>query len=274
MKNIIIILLCLVVSLCVAQPITLRQSENRIFPQATDGVNDYNLGTDGTNSFTISTFASITDVTINVLINFPSTVNSTTTGQRIFEIANTARTSLFGIDIGGFTTSVTDEYIGFFTNIAGTLRVAAVNTAAGSISAGWHMITITRNSNIYIDGVSQTTTFGTSTGPPAVFTNGYTINRLSIMASTSGSVPTAATWREFTILAGNLGSTNVADLYSYYTRQGNVTLANSKETLWKYYGASTGYNTTMLAQWQGKESGTDLLEQKNPTTKKLTKTNF
>lgn len=249
-------------------------NHTKTFPQTTDGTNDYYVGIDGTNGFAISPFAGISTMTFSILINFPSTINSSTSGQRIVEIADSTRTNLFGIDIGNFTGGLTNEYIGVFTNISAANRASGVTTGGGSISAGWHMISVRVNSTavvITIDGVDQTLT-NNATGRPVTISTGYTANKMSLMATTAGGVPVGCEWRDALFLNTALSAAQMDDLYNFYTKDNNVPLEFSDRSAWKYYGSTSG-RSQVIAFYSGKESGSDLLDNVN-TARDLTKTNF
>lgn len=240
--------------------------------QTTDGVNDYYLGTDGTNSFSITPFAARVDMTFNVLINFTATVDSSTVVARMLEVANSARTSIYGNDLGAFTNQLTNEHMGLFTSLAGTVRSAGVVT--GSITAGWHMITISIASAVItmcVDGIIRAKTDG-SFGPPVNATSGFTANKLSLMGTTVGSAVFGCTWREAMILTVGWSAANALLLYNYYTRDGNVSLAKSRRSAWRYMVTPTARGQ-IVALWKGNESGTNLLESKTSASN-LTKTNF
>src|SRR5688572_32322436 len=244
---------------------TLSGFKSYKYTQTTDGTNDYYLGTDGTNSFAISPFAGLADVTFNILINFPSQIDSTDAQARLLEIANSARTSLFGVDIGAYSGLLTGEYIGIFTNLAGAVKTSGVVTAT-SISAGWHMITVSMGAaaiSLCVDGVLRTVTAG-STGPPVNVTSGFTANKMSLMASTAGSVPYGCTWREAMLLNVGWNEATALLLYNYYTRGGNVPLGNSNRSAWRFLITPTS-RALIIELWKGNESGTDLLPSKTST---------
>lgn len=247
---------------------------SKIFNQTTDGVNDYYLGIDGTGGFSITPFSNINEMTFNILVNFPSTINSASTGTRLLEIANSTRTSLFGIDVGNFTGGLTNEYLGVFTNIASVVRASGV-ADGGSITAGWHMISVSVNTLavvISVDGVNKTIT-NNATGRPITITGGYTANRIGLMATAAGGVPTGCTWREAALLNNALPIANMTDLYNYYTKDGNIALGISDRTARKYYGAVLGYGS-FLALYKGNESGSVIVDTRTPGVRDLVKTNF
>lgn len=253
---------------------TLSGFKSYKYTQTTDGTNDYYVGIDGTNSFSITPFAGLADITFNILINFPSQVDSTDAQARLLEIANSARTSLFGVDVGAYSGLLTNEYIGLFTNIAGAVKTSGVVTAT-SISAGWHMITVSMAATaivLCVDGVLRSVTAG-STGAPVNITSGFTANRLSLMATTAGGVPYGCTWREAMLLNTGWAEANALIMYNYYTRDGNVPLGNSNRSAWRYM-VTPAARAQILELWKGNESGTDLLPSKNASSGKLTKTNF
>lgn len=243
------------------------------YTQTTDGVNDYNVGINGTNGFVITPFQGRIIMSFNILINFPSTVNSSTTQQRIIEISNSARTSLFFLDIGSSSGSLTNEFIAFGTNHGGVIRIVGV-VGAGSISAGWHMLTVSVSSIttfLAIDGVSQSLTSGGS-GAPVSVSSGFTANQVSIMGSTSGSVPLGCTWRDAVFISETLDSDDAGFIYGFYTRDGNVSLANSDRSFWRHY-VSAIVRPNIIAFYSAQANGTDLLD-KVSSASDLTKTNF
>jgi hypothetical protein len=246
---------------------------NIVSTQTTDGTNDYYVGIDGTNGFSITPFAGVSNMTFSILVNFPSTINAASSGRRIVEISDATRTNLFGIDVGNFTGGLTNEYIGVFTNISGVNRASGV-TDGGSITSGWHMISVRVNSSavvITVDGVNKTIT-DNATGRPLTISTGYTATRLALMATTAGGVPTGCTWREAVFLASGFTSTQMDDMHHYYTDDVNTPLVNSNKSLWKYFGSPTS-RSLILAFYSGNESGSDLLDRVN-TARDLTKTNF
>lgn len=248
-------------------------TKNRVYTQTTDGTNDYYVGINGTNGFSITPFSSIDTMTFSILINFTSTVNSSTSGARILEISDSTRTNLFGIDIGNFTGGITNEYLGVFTLIGGITRASGV-ADGGSISAGWHHIGVRVNPSsvvIAVDGVGKTLTNNVG-GRPLTITTGYTANRISLMATTAGGVPLGCTWREALCMSGSLDATQMDDLLNFYTRDKNVPLGFSDRSVWRYLGTPTG-RAMILALYKGNESGSDLLDAVD-TARDLTKTNF
>lgn len=241
--------------------------------QTTDGTNDYYVGINGTNGFVITPFQGHTSFTFSILINFGSVIDSATTVKRILEIANSARTAIYGNDLGAFTSTLTSEYIGLFTLISGVTRARGV-TSATSIAAGWHHIVLAVSGvapKIIIDGVEITSTNGTG-GAPVNATAGFTANQVSLMGTTAGGAPFGCTWREAALLNTAFVQANALDLYQYYTRNGNVSLANSRRSIWRYLGTTTG-RSQIIELYKGNESGTDLLASKAAASD-LTKTGF
>lgn len=246
---------------------------NRVYTQTTDGTNDYYVGIDGTNGFAIAPFQGISTMTFHALINFPSTINSASTATRVLEISDTSRTNIYGIDIGAYTGALTNEYIGTFTNLAGAVRSTGC-TDGGSITAGWHTVMVKVSAGtvvIAIDGVGKTLT-NSAGGAPLTISSGYTATRLGLMAGTNGVIPTGCTFRDVALLSSSLTAANALDLYKYYTKDGNITLAESDRSIWKYMAGSSSY-ASILGLWQGNESGTNLLGKKS-SARNLTKTNF
>jgi hypothetical protein len=243
------------------------------YTQTTDGVNDYYVGIDGTNGFSITPFQGHTNFTFNILINVPTQINSATAVARFLEIANSARTSLFGNDFGNSTGTLTNEYVTIFTNLASIVRASGV-TSATSIPAGWHMFTLVVSAAVaryMIDGIEVALTDG-SGGRPQGATVGFTANKIALMGTTAGGAYYGCTWREALLLSTVWAEANALAAYKYYTRNGNVTLAYSKKTMWKYLGSTSG-RAQIIALYKGDESGSDLLESKT-TASDLTKTGF
>lgn len=245
------------------------------YDQTTDGVNDYYLGIDGTNSFSITTFQALNLGALNILINFTSTVDSATAVARILEWSNATRTHQFAWCIGNFTTVLTNDYYGCFYNYnSGVTLHAKGITSAGSISAGWHMCSIVVEASLarlLIDGVA----IAGATGPQGdvdQMTFGFTPDRMALMATTAGTVPLGCTWRECTIFNTAPTDANLLKLYNYYTHDGNVSLANSRRSISRFLFFSS--SSEIVELYKGNESGTDLLGTISPTTHKLTKTNF
>jgi hypothetical protein len=273
MKTIFFCLLCFCATLLGAQPVQFWRHHNIVYTQTTDGTNDYYVGIDGTNGFSITPFQGVSNMTFNVLINFPSIINAASSVKRIVEISDAARTNIFGIDLGNFTGGLTNEYIGVFTSIGGVVRASGV-TDGGSISAGWHMISVRVNPSavvITIDGVNKTIT-DNGTGRPVTISTGYTATRLALMGTTAGGVPFGCTWREAVFMNSGFTSAQMADMYNYYTDDVNTAIVESNRSLWKYFGAP-GSRSQILGFYQGNESGSDLLDRVN-TARDLTKTNF
>jgi hypothetical protein len=274
MKNLIFLLLISCAAFGQTSQATRTSAKSYKYVQATNGTDEYYVGIDGTNGFSITPFASHTNFTFNVLVNFPSVITSATAVGRMLEIANSGRTSLYGNDIGGFTGTLTNEYIGLFTLISGITRSSGV-TSASSIPAGWHMITISVSATVVrycIDGVEVAMTDG-GAGRPQNATNGFTVNKMSLMGTTAGGayVPTTG-WREACLLNTIWSEANALMVYRYYTRNGGVTLANSDRSIWKYLSSSSG-RAQIIALYKGNESAGDLLDSKT-TASDLTKTGF
>lgn len=236
-----------------------------------DGVNDYYSGINGTNGFVITAFQGITNGIINVLMEFPSSIEAADAVTRLFEISNSARTSLTGPSFGAATGLVADEYLTTFTNIAGLIRGAGVTDGGGSVSAGWHMVTFVHNTGVrvYIDGVPKATYSAFPSGDGAVFSNGFTPDRLALFATTAGGVPQGASWREFAIIGTTFNDTDILNLYRFYTVQGNITLENSRRSITKFIK----YVPLLIEVWRANVSGSDLLALKN-TAHDLTLVNF
>lgn len=242
--------------------------------QTTDGTNDYYSGINGTNSFSITPFAGLTGMTFSILINFPVQIDSTVSQRRLFEVADSTRTNLLAFDVGAFSGALTDEYIGV-SLVTGTTKSSARCNAAESIAVGWNHIAISVgsavNPTIAINGVSFTVT-NNAFGAPQTATSTFTANKVGLMASSSGSVPTAATWREALVINQYSSIGAIQGLYNYYTRNGNVPLANSKRSAWRYL-VTPSSRATIAGFWRGNESGTNLLDM-TASTGNLTKTNF
>lgn len=236
-----------------------------------DGVNDYYSGINGTNGFVITAFQGVTNVVINVLMEFPSSIEAADAVTRLFEISNSGRTSLVGPSFGNATGLFADEYITSFSSIAGLIRGAGVTDGGGSISAGWHMITVVNNTGvrIYVDGVPKATYTAFPSGDGAVFTNGWTPDRLALFATTVGGVPQGASWREYAIIGTTFNDTDILNLYNFYTVQGNITVENSRRSITKFIK----YVPLLIEVWRGNVSGSDLLGTKN-AAHDLTLTNF
>lgn len=245
------------------------------YEQTTDGVDDYYLGIDGTNSFSITTFQGLNLGSMNALINFTSTVDSTTAVARILEWSNATRTHQFAWCIGNFTTVLTGDYYGcFYNHNSGvTLRAKGI-TSAGSISAGWHMVSIVVEANLarlLIDGVAIAGTAGPQ-GDVNEISFTFTPDRMALMATTAGTVPLGCTWRELAVFNTAPSDANLLKLYNYYTHDGNVSLANSRRSISRFLFFSS--SSEIIELYKGNESGTDLIPSINPTAHKLTKTNF
>jgi hypothetical protein len=245
------------------------------YTQTTDGTDDYYVGIDGVNSFSITTFQGLNLGAMNALINFPSTVDSSTAVARILEWSNSTRTHQFAWCIGNFTTVLTNDYYGCFYNYnSGVTLHAKGITSAGSITAGWHMVSIVVEASLarlLIDGVA----IAGATGPQGdvdQVTFGFTPDRMALMATTAGTVPLGCTWRDLAVFNIAPSDADMLKLYNYYTHDGNVSLANSRRTLARYLIYWSG--SSIVELYKGNESGTDLLGSINSTAHKLTKTNF
>lgn len=243
------------------------------FVQTTDGTNDFYLGDDGVNGFSITPFTGRASMCFNIIINLPSTINSSSASSRLFEISNTARTSLYSFDIGAYTGSLTGEFIGAFRSLAGATRVTGCTTGGGSIAAGWHMLTVRQGATaqILVDGVALAMTNGAS-GAITDATFSFTPTRAALMAATSGVVPTGCDWREALFLNSSFSDAGILALYNYYTSNGAVPLGNSNKSAVKFFGTTSG-RAQVIALYRGQESGTDLLDY-IATASDLTKTNF
>jgi hypothetical protein len=232
------------------------------YTHTTDGVNDHYLGTDAVSGFAIADFAGKTNITVNILINFPALVNEFSAQKRLLEIANSARTGLWTGDIGAFTATLTNEYIGVASLVGGVSKGTGVKDG-GNISAGWHMVTFTTSatgSSVLIDGVKPTNTVG-STGDTTAVSTGFTANKFALMASAAGGVPYACEWRECSVYSDAWLTSEILALYKYYTRNGNVTLGNSKRSAARYFPKLS----TLIDLYKGNVSGSALKAHKSAT---------
>lgn len=254
--------------------ITLTDFRSYKYSQTTDGTNDYYSGINGTNGFSITPFANLSGLTFSIIITLPAQIDSTSTQKRLFEVADSTRTNLLAIDLGAFSGTLTNEYIGA-SLVTGTTKSGGRLSAVESISAGTHLVMVSvgggSNVIISIDGSERNAT-ANAFGVPATATSTFTANRVGLMASASGSVPTGATWREAMVINESWPIANHLGLYNYYTRNGNVPIANSDRSAWRYLVTPTS-RAKIAALWKGDESGTDLLDSVT-TGSDLTKTNF
>lgn len=245
------------------------------YTQTTDGVNDYYSGIDGTNGFSIAAFAGKTGMTFSILIDLPTQIDSTSAQRRLLEIADASRTNLMADDLGAFSGLLTNEYIGSAL-VTGTTKVFGRTSAVETISAGWHHIVLaTGDSGVTvtcIDGVQLNGSVG-AFGAPLTATSTFTANKIGLMASSAGGVPTACTWREALLVNIAWPIANMQKLYNFYTRDGNVSIEKSDRSAWRFLGTPIS-RPEIAGLWKGDESGTDLLESVNNSARRLVKTNF
>jgi hypothetical protein len=252
---------------------TLTDFRSYKYSQTTDGTNDYYSGINGTNGFSITPFAGLTGLTFSIILTLPAPISSVSSQRRIFEVADSTRTNLLAIDLGAFSGTLTNEYIGA-SLVTGTTKSGGRLSAVETISAGTHLIMVSVGDAfmvISIDGVELADT-ANAFGLPATATSTFTANRVGLMASASGSVPTGATWREAMVINEAWPFANHEELYKFYTRDGNVSMANTDRTAWRFLVTPTS-RAKIAALWKGNESGTDLLDSVTTATD-LTKTNF
>jgi hypothetical protein len=235
----------------------------------TDGTNDYYVGINGVNGFSITDFQGLSACTIHMLINFPAIVNSATAQKILLEASDDARTNLWAAQLGAFTGLTTLEYIGVSRLLAGNNRALTIRDG-GSISAGWHLVTFSSsaaNTSVTIDGVTQSPTAfnGTITN----FTAGFTATRLAFMAATSGAAPYGAEWRELSIYSDAWLSSAITDLHNYYLMNGNLTLGTSRRSVLDFLPK----RPTLVEHYSGLVSGSTL-KASLKSSHDLTLTNF
>jgi hypothetical protein len=239
------------------------------YTHTTDGTNDYYLGIDGTNGFSITEFQGRAEGTFHILINVPATINSALAQKIVLEFSDAARTNLWNNDFGAFSGLTTLEYMGLVRVLAGATRALCLRDG-GSISTGWHLITFSTsaaNSSVAIDGVVPTVQ--AFNGNINTITSSFTATRLALMAATNGAAPYGCEWREAAFFIDAWTAQECLDLYNYYTKNGVVSLANTRRSI-VHFGPHKQY---LVDVYKGNVSGSDLLAHKN-TAHDLTLTNF
>jgi hypothetical protein len=236
-----------------------------------DGSNDYYLGTNGVSGFSITDFQGLTNITINILINFPLAISSATAQKIVIEIANSARTGLWIGNLGAFTSLLSNEYVGISSLVGGVAKASGANTVAETITAGWHMLTFATSgstSSVSIDSSPPAIDIG-GTGAVTTVSTGFTANKLSLMAATNGAAPYGCTWRELSIYSNAWLTADVQNLYRYYTKNQSISLANSKRSAARF----APYRSNLIDLYRANVVSTSLKAFKS-STHDLTLTNF